>query len=600
MALEAKSMPTLLALATEAIVPMINGCAKIVGRRDALRFKKAIDYFGPPIAASWNQLSHQRTPREIIAELDKLASQTEEEARREAAGALTRFATAAPQDHDAAIDYLAAIPTNVARYVSRTEKQSNCLPWPLDREQGYLGFLPIHVPPLSVGTELPKTAYRLDQVLGSGELGVAYRVTNSSDPSQKRVVKFCLDNALVGSLAREREHLNRLLTLGLGRWSPGIARLYGYNLDTQIPYLVYEYCPGSDVTAEIREVREETSSGFSADKALDLVSQIAGALAFIHGRGLVYGDLKPANVIVMSHGAASVQDSASRQSATHHSALSTYQAKLTDFGTTGVSAAMISQSCPISSRENAPLVSAATHARLVHGSQTSMYMCGELRRGDQLQPHHDIYSLGVLWYQLLIGDVTQEIHPGWAEELSSEFQTPKKHVEVLQRCVGYYKRRPANAADLLTVLQSLTAHEGQRPTVTFVSERLRKLDERFAKMSGSMSPALGVGEEQRSLPTSQGSLPLPALSSIEKIGEIEETICGQETRILGEGFVPRPGTNPAQISREAELARLKRLLSNQMSNQAYDEARETLEVLLQLHPRDPEVMKAQTHLAQNR
>ena len=84
------------------------------------------------------------------------------------------------------------------------------------------------------------------------------------------------------------------------------------------------------------------------------------------------------------------------------------------------------------------------------------------------------------------------------------------------------------------------------------------------------------------------------------MGVIEETICGQETRILGEGFVPRPGTNPAQISREAELARLKRLLSHQMATQAYDEARETLEVLLQLHPRDPEVMQARTLLVQHR
>jgi len=606
MAISANSMPTLLALASEAVVPLINGCARIVGRRDGLRFKKPIDYFGPPIVACWSEWGSKRRPEEIIAALDRLGSLTEEETRRDVTGALARFATAAPQDHEAAIDYLAAIPANIARYVPRKGEPSDSLPWPLEREQAYLGFLPIQVPPLSVGTDLAKTPYRLDQVLGSGELGVVYRVASTSDHSQKRIVKFCLDNALVGCLAHEREHLNRLLTLGLGRWSPGIARLYGYNLDTQIPYLVYEYCPGSDLSAEVRRVRQETGAGFPAENALHLVIQIAGALAFVHGRGLVYGDLKPANVMLKKSEnrnpksekeiGVDVSDFGFR--------ISDLQVKLTDFGSTGVSAAMASQSCPISSRESAPLVSAATHVRLLHGSHTSMYMCGELRRGDQPQPRHDIYSLGVLWYQVLVGDVTREIHPGWAEELTSEFQTPKKHVEVLQRCVGYYKRRPANAADLLTVLQSLTAHEGQqRPVVTFVSERLRKLDERFARMSSISPQVRACGDTGRE--ASGGKIlsqPAPASTEmLPKIEEIEETLWGQETtRILGAGFVPRPGASPAQINRDAELVRLKRMLSDQMANQAYQEARETLEVLLQLHPQDPEVMQAQTLLAQHR
>ena len=298
MALEANSMPTLLALASEAVVPLLNGCARIVGRRDALRFKKPIDYFGAPIATSWKEWGSKRQPPEIMSEIEGLGLLTEEEARRYAAGALTRFATAAPQDQDTAIDYLAAIPANVARYVSRREKPANFLPWPLDREQGYLGFLPIQVPPFLAGMEMAKTPYRLGQVLGSGELGVVYQISNVSDPSQKRILKFCLDNALVGGLAHEREHLNRLLTLGLGRWSPGIARLYSYNLDTQVPYLVYEYCPGPDLSTAIRRVRWEVGGRFSTETALQLIVQITGALTFIHGRGLVYGDLKPANVIL--------------------------------------------------------------------------------------------------------------------------------------------------------------------------------------------------------------------------------------------------------------------------------------------------------------
>jgi len=105
--------------------------------------------------------------------------------------------------------------------------------------------LPIHVPPFSVGSSLVNTPYRLTQFLGGSELGSVYRIANTSDARQQRIVKFCLDNAQVGALAQEREHLNRLLTLGLARWSAGLARLYSYNLDTPIPYLVYEFCPAT-------------------------------------------------------------------------------------------------------------------------------------------------------------------------------------------------------------------------------------------------------------------------------------------------------------------------------------------------------------------
>jgi serine/threonine protein kinase len=600
---------TLLTLTTEAIVPLINGCARVVGRKDSLRFKRAIDYFGPPIAAKWRDWSRNQKLEEVQAELQRLVSLSEEDARRAVTASLTRFATASPPDQEAAIDYLAAIPANAARYVGGHGTLAAPLPWPLDRESDFLGFLPIYVPPFSPGSALAKTPYRLESLLGGGEFGVVYRVANSSDPAQRRVIKFCLDNAFVGSLAHEREHLNRLLTLGLARWSPGIARLFNYNLDVPIPYLVYEFCQGMNLSSEVRHVRQETGAGFSAEKTLELVTQIAAALAFAHSRGLVYGDLKPSNVII--------QKSETRNPKSEPDTgekileigfrVSEIQVKLTDFGTTAVSAGLVAQTCPVSSREGAPLVSAATHVRLLHGSNTSMYMCGEFRRGDQPQPHHDIYSLGVLWYQILMGDVTREIHPGWADELISECRTPKKHVQIMQSCLGYYKRRPVSAADLLPVLQSLAQLEGDRPRVTFVSERLRKLDERFARAGRASADSTAAATEV-----------------VPQTEDAPETLWGQETRVLkggmlspraktGEdfqarsaaesmarGLIPLPGATPAQINRDAERTRLMQLLNDQLAKQSFEEARETLDVLLHLYPHDPEVLQVQTLLGQKR
>src|SRR5205823_194864 len=242
---------------------------------------------------------------------------------------------------------------------STGERAGNVLPWPLQREQDFLGFLPIQAPPFSVGSSLANTPYRLAEYLGGGELGSVYGVLHETGTRQERAVKFCLDNAQVGALVHEREHLNRLLTLGLARWSVGLARLYSYNLDTPIPYLVYEFCPGNDLTTELRQVRQAIGTGVPADKAVQLVMQIAGALAFVHGRGMVYSDLKPSNVIIQKT-VARIPKSKKESD----EAVMDFQVKLTDLGTSAVTASQAAQTCPISSREATPSVSAAAHVRL--------------------------------------------------------------------------------------------------------------------------------------------------------------------------------------------------------------------------------------------
>src|SRR5207245_10451676 len=84
-------------------------------------------------------------------------------------------------------------------------------------------------------------------------------------------------------------------------------------------------------------------------------------------------------------------------------------------------------------------MSAHEPGSLCRSSGTPLYMSPEQRRGDQPDPRHDLYSLGVMWYQLLVGDVTRELHPGWPDELTEEFQVPPEHIDLIQRCVGYFR-----------------------------------------------------------------------------------------------------------------------------------------------------------------
>ena len=81
----------------------------------------------------------------------------------------------------------------------------------------------------------------------------------------------------------------------------------------------------------------------------------------------------------------------------------------------------------------------------------------EQRKGGEANAKHDLYSLGIVWYQLLVGDVTREFHGGWDDELASEFKVPRSHIDIIKQCVGWIKNRPANGGELLKLLNELSA-----------------------------------------------------------------------------------------------------------------------------------------------
>lgn len=502
---EANIATDLVRLAAEAIVPVIPGCSAAVSRDSRPGSRRAIDHFGPAIAARWWAGLVCRADLDSLAQL---AGLTPAACRQHASEVLLRLAATVPEaDQVMAVEYLSALPLTIRRSLiidpATGQKAVPSTLWS-EHEQALIQLLPADVPPFPVDRDLAGTAYRLEELVGMGGFGAVYRARSRFEQNQPpRAIKFCLESAMVATLQREQAMLDRLMAVSGSTWSNRVVRLYGYALDFDPPFLVYEFVPGGDLTSHLIATRQRTGRGFSPALAFQLVRQIAEALAFAHRHGLVHRDLKPANVLVNGS-----------------------TIKLTDFGIGGVAATHAVRGSALST--SITYAAARDQARLLRGSGTPLYMSPEQRRGDQPDPCHDLYSLGVLWYQLLVGDVARELHPGWPDELIEEFQTPGEHLELIRRCVGYFKKRPPHAGELLALMRA-----------------------------SPPSPP-------------PGATPAPA--------------------------VPPSISDNGHDGRQLE--QLKRMLAEQIHQDAFQEARESVAAILRLRPSDPEAAEANGFLKQ--
>jgi eukaryotic-like serine/threonine-protein kinase len=217
---------------------------------------------------------------------------------------------------------------------------------------------------LAVASSLPPgTAvgpYRIERLIGRGGMGNVYLAERADGAFRKRValklVRRGLDTDEV--LARFRRERQLLASLE----HPNIARLLdGGVADDGRPYLVMEYVDGETITAYCDTHRLTT------EQRLSLFEQVCGAVLQAHRRLVVHRDLKPSNVLVTPEG----------------------EVKLLDFGIAKVLEGGLDEE---------PLVTRG-EARLL----TPEYAAPEQIRGTQVTTASDVYSLGVLLYELLVG-----------------------------------------------------------------------------------------------------------------------------------------------------------------------------------------------------
>ncbi|HOW64718.1 MAG TPA: serine/threonine-protein kinase [Candidatus Paceibacterota bacterium] len=222
-------------------------------------------------------------------------------------------------------------------------------------------------PPLSTGQSLKQ--YRLEARLGQGGMGLVYR---AYDTKLHRSVAIKLLSPEVTSDPDRKQRLLQEARAAARVNHPTIAQIYDADEQDAVTFIVMELVEGKTVR-QLLQNHELDLLG-----AIDIAIQIAEGLAKAHELGIIHRDIKPANVMVTPEG----------------------HAKLLDFGLAKLlEGTLVQTTTGTVCVEDAP--AALTQSGIVLG--TPAYMSPEQVRGAKVDSRADIFSLGVLLYEMATG-----------------------------------------------------------------------------------------------------------------------------------------------------------------------------------------------------
>ncbi len=289
--------------------------------------------------------------------------------------------------------------------------------------------------------------YRIVALLGQGGMGEVYRADDLK-LGQSVALKF-----LPAQLTDEPERLARFhgeVRIARQVSHPNVCRVYDLAENHGQPLLTMEYIDGEDLASLLTRIGR-----LPEEKGIELARQLCLGLAAAHDKGVLHRDLKPANVMLDGRG----------------------QVRITDFGL-------------------------ASFAETVHDvrSGTPGYMAPEQLAGKEVSIQSDLFSLGLILYELFTGKrpytakTTDELRKLHADSTPTK---PSSHVSglnpeverVIMRCLETEpRRRPRSAYEVVAGLPggdplAAALAAGQTPSPQLVAD---------APVEGSLQPLVGL------------------------------------------------------------------------------------------------------------
>src|SRR5436190_2124279 len=261
------------------------------------------------------------------------------------------------------------------------------------------------------------------ELIGQGGMGFVFKAR------QRKLERLVALKILPRSLAADPAFAERFTREGrvLARLShPNIVAIHDFGLANGFFYLLMEFVDGVNLRQAMRAGR------FTPDQALAIVPKICEALQYAHNEGILHRDIKPENILLDSKG----------------------RVKIADFGI-----------AKLLSDGKADLHLTGCGATL----GTPHYMAPEqIEQPGAVDHRADIYSLGVVFYEMLTGELPLGRFAAPSERSASD---PRLDEVVFRTLEKEPSRRPQSAGEMKTAVENFAEHKSSGPGVMEVARR---------------------------------------------------------------------------------------------------------------------------------
>ncbi len=314
------------------------------------------------------------------------------------------------------------------------------------------------------------------ELIGSGGMGAVYKAR------QPKLNRFVALKILSNRLARDERFTSRFLREGqlLARLNhPNIVVIHDFGESGGFYYLLMEYVDGVNLRQAMRAEKIEP------DQALEIVPKICDALAYAHGEGILHRDIKPENILLDVKGRVKIADFGIGRFSEHSS--SPKSRGLTPPGFPAMENGAADH--PGVNTPGSCVCEGLTETGQVLG--TPSYMAPEQREHASKVDHRaDIYSLGVVFYELLTGELPLGRFAAPSEKSNVDASVDKIVLKALEK---EREKRQQSAFEMKTEIEQLTENMQPPPPHHEPEPAVPTKPKRFSRLFLLFLAAIAIG-----------------------------------------------------------------------------------------------------------